>query len=98
MHNNVLNKYALQCLWWHDPFLVFVTSRMLQWNPNFDSVEEVRSPGARGLAYIVFSDESGPLDQTDIDWTVILDALGWWSIIPEICPDWTLEVGGHPQD
>ena len=30
MHHDVLNKYALQCLWWHDPFLVFVTSRMLQ--------------------------------------------------------------------
>ena len=27
---------------------------------------------------------------------VILDPLGRWSIIPETCPDWTLEVGGRP--
>jgi len=29
MHNDVLNKHALQCLWWHDPVLVFITSGML---------------------------------------------------------------------
>ena len=47
-------------------------------------------PGARGPAYIVFSDESGPSDQTDIDRVVFLEVLGPWSIIREKCPDWAL--------
>jgi len=37
MHQDVLNKYAMQCLWWHDPVLVSVTSGMLHhvWLSNF---------------------------------------------------------------
>ena len=51
-------------------------------------------PGARGSPYIVPSGERGPLDQTDIDWTIVLDPLGWWSVIPKESPDWTLEGAG----
>ena len=69
---------------------------MNKWNPSFDSVEEVCSPRARGPAYIVLSDESGPSDQTDIDWTVILDPLGRWSMIPEVDSDWAPQEGGRP--
>ena len=69
---------------------------MKNWNPSFDSVEEVWSPGARGSGFIVPSSESGPLGQTDIDWTVILDPLGRWSNIPKESPDWTLCEGGRP--
>ena len=36
----------------------------------------VSPPGAKGPAYIVPSSESGPLDQTDINPTVLLDPLG----------------------
>ena len=57
---------------------------MKNWNPNF--------------AYIVFSVESGPSDQTDIDWTIIVDPLGRWSVIPELDSDWATQVGGRPQD
>jgi len=53
-------------------------------------------PGERGSAFIVPSGERRPLDQTDIDWTVILDPLGRWSVIREESPDWTLEGGGRP--
>jgi len=53
-------------------------------------------PGARALAYIVFSDESGPSDQIDINRTVSLDPLGRWSVIRETGPVWTLKVGGRP--
>ena len=69
---------------------------MKNWNPSFDSVEEVWSPGARGSGFIVPSSESGPSDQTDIDWTVIVDPLGRWSNIPKESPDWTLAEGGRP--
>ena len=44
-------------------------------------------PGARGSDFIVPSSEREPLDQTDIDWTVILDPLGWWSVVCEKSPD-----------
>jgi hypothetical protein len=49
MHNNVLNKYALQCLWWHDPFLVFVTSGMLQPFP----LKEISSSRFKALGYVM---------------------------------------------
>jgi len=73
-----------------------LSTRMKNWNPSFDSVEEIWSPGARGSGFIVPSSEFGPLDQTDIDWTVILDPLGQWSNIPKESPDWTLVEGGRP--
>jgi len=45
-------------------------------------------PGARGSGFIVPLSECEPLDQTDIDWTVILDPLGWWSVVCEKSSDW----------
>ena len=53
-------------------------------------------PGARGSSFIVPSSEREPLDQTDIDWTVILDPLGRWRVIPEESPVWTPSQGGRP--
>ena len=53
-------------------------------------------PEARGSGFIVPSSEREPLDQTDIDWTVILDPLGRWSLIHEKSPDWSPEGGGRP--
>ena len=50
----------------------------------------VPPPGARGSGYIVFSDESGPSDQTDINRTVFLGPLGRWSTIREVEADWLL--------
>jgi len=50
--------------------------------------EGVPPPGARGLAYIVPSSESGPSDETDINRTVFLDPLGRWSMIREVERDW----------
>ena len=52
--------------------------------------------GPGGLTYIVFSNESGPSDQTDIDSTVLLDPLGRWSMIRETHADWPAEEGGRP--
>ena len=52
-------------------------------------------PGARGSGFIVPSSECEPLDQTDIDWTVILDPLGRWNIVCEKSPDPTLGGGGR---
>ena len=63
---------------------------MKNWNPNFDSVEEVCLQGPGGIAYIVFSDESGPSDQTDINRTVFLDPLGRWNMISEKDSVWAL--------
>ena len=51
---------------------------------------------SRGLAYIVFLDESGPSDQTDINRTVFLDPLGRWSTIREVDPHWSPKEGGRP--
>jgi len=53
-------------------------------------------PGARASGFIVPSSEREPLDQTDIDWTVILDPFGRWSLVREESPDWILEGGGRP--
>ena len=53
-------------------------------------------PGARGSGFIVPSSEREPLDQNDIDWTVILDPLGRWSVVREKSPDWSTEGGGRP--
>jgi len=58
----------------------------------------VPPPGARRPAYIVPSSESGPSDQTDIDRTVFLDPLGWWSIIREVDRDWWKKQGGRPKE
>ena len=52
--------------------------------------EEVPPPGARGPAYIAPPNEFGPSDQTDLNRTVFLNPLGWWSIIREAEPDWFL--------
>jgi len=54
-------------------------------------------PRARGSAYIVLPNEYGSSDQTDINRTVFLDPLGWWSIIREVERDWPPEVGGRPR-
>ena len=53
-------------------------------------------PGARGSGFIVPSSEREPLDQTDIDWTVILDPLDQWNVVCEESPDWHPEGGGRP--
>ena len=53
-------------------------------------------PRARGSGFIVPSSEREPLDQTDIDWTVILDPLGQWNVVCEKSPDWHTEEGGRP--
>jgi len=50
----------------------------------------------QGSCFIVPSNEYGPLDQTDIDWTVILDPLGRWRLILKESPVWTLGGGGRP--
>ena len=54
----------------------------------------VPPPGARGSGYIVFSDESGPSDQTDIDRVVFLKVLGRWSMIREVEADWYCSWAG----
>ena len=59
---------------------------------------EIAFRGCPGPAYIVFSDESGPLDQTDIDRVVFLNPLGRWSIIPEVDSDWDRHLGGRPRE
>ena len=61
-----------------------------------NSMMNLSPPGARGFGFIVPSSEREPLDQTDIDWTVILDPLGRWSLVREDSPDWTLGLGGRP--
>ena len=48
-----------------------------------NSMMNLSPPGARGSGFIVPSSEREPLDQTDIDWTVILDPLGRWSLVRE---------------
>jgi len=53
-------------------------------------------PGARGSGFIVPSSEREPLDQTDIDWTVILDPLGRWNVVCEKGSDWHPGAGGRP--
>ena len=64
----------------------------------FDEEEVVMPPGVRGLAYIAFSDKSGPLDQTDIERTVFLEDYRRWSTIRETGPDWSRHQGGRPRD
>jgi len=53
-------------------------------------------PGARGSDFIVPSSEREPLDQTDIDWIVILDPLGWWNVVCENSSDWHPGGGRRP--
>ena len=53
-------------------------------------------PGARGSGFIVPSSEREPLDQTDIDWTVILDPLGRWSLVREESSELNPGQGGRP--
>ena len=53
-------------------------------------------PGARGSGFIVPTDKHGPLDQTDIDWTVILDPLGRWSVVREKSLEPSPRGGGRP--
>jgi len=53
--------------------------------------------GWRGLGDIVFSSEFGPLDKTDIDCMVLIDPLGWWSVVPKQSPDPTPGQGGRPR-
>ena len=52
-------------------------------------------PRARGPTYIAPPNERGPSDQTDLNRTVFLDSLDWWSIIREVEPDWLRHLGGH---
>jgi len=70
---------------------------MNNWNPSFDSVEEVCSPGARGPTYIALPNERGPSDQTDLNRTVFLDPQMRWSTIRETCPDWSPRQGRRPR-
>jgi len=53
-------------------------------------------PRARGSGFIVPSKECEKLDQTDIDWMVILDPLGRWSVVREKSSDWSTGGGGRP--
>jgi len=53
-------------------------------------------PGAMRSGFIVPSSEREPLDKTDIDWMVILDPLGWWSVVREKSSDWNPGGGGRP--
>ena len=53
-------------------------------------------PGARGSGFIVPSSKREPLDQTDIDLTVILDPLGRLNIVCEKSSDWNPGGGGRP--
>ena len=53
-------------------------------------------PGARGSGFIVPSSEREPLDETDIDWMVILDPLDRWSLVREESSESTLQGGGRP--
>ena len=53
-------------------------------------------PGARGSGFIVPSSEHEQLDQTDIDWMVILDPLGQWNVVCEKSPNWHPTKGGRP--
>ena len=64
---------------------------------SIDSVEEVRSPRARGPAYIALPNEHGPSDQTDFNRTVFLDPQRRWSTIRETCPDWSPGQGERPR-
>ena len=57
-------------------------------------MKNLSPPGATGFGFIVPSSEREPLDQTDIDWTVILDPLGRWNIVREKSPDPTPSQGG----
>ena len=52
--------------------------------------------GARGLAYIAFSDESGPSDQTNLNRTVFLDPQRRWNIIPKVDSERNSGQGGRP--
>jgi len=61
-----------------------------------NSMMNLSPPGARGSGFIVPSSEREPLDQTDIDWTVILDPLGRWSVVCEKSSDWHPGGGGRP--
>ena len=53
-------------------------------------------PRARGSGFIVPSSEREPLDQTDIDWTVILGPLGRWSLVREESSESNQTEGWHP--
>ena len=55
------------------------------------------SPGTRGPAYIVFPNEYGPSNQTDLNRTVFLNPLGQWSMIREAEPDCLSGQGGRPR-
>jgi len=57
----------------------------------------VPPPGARGPDYIAHPNEFGPSDQTDLNRTVFLNPLGWWSIIRETEPDWLRALVGRPR-
>ena len=54
-------------------------------------------PRASGSGFIVPSSEREPLDQTDIDWMVILDPLGRWSFVREESSETNLGQGGRPR-
>jgi len=54
-------------------------------------------PEARGSSFIVPSSEREPLDQTDIDWMVILDSLGRWSLVREESSESNPGQGGCPR-
>ena len=53
-------------------------------------------PGARGSGFIVPLSEREPLDQTNIDWTVILDPLGRWSLVREESSETNPGQSGRP--
>ena len=62
------------------------------WNPSFDSVEEVCSSRARVPAYIAHPNERGPSYHTDLNRTVFFDPQRRWSTIHRSYPDWLLGI------
>ena len=61
-----------------------------------DSMMNLSPPRARGSGFIVPSSEREPLDQTNIDWTVILDLLGRWSLVRKKSLVWSTEGVRRP--
>jgi len=58
--------------------------------------DELVSSRGQGVWFYSPSSEREPSDQTDIDWTVILDPLGRWSVVREKSSDSNPGGGGRP--
>ena len=56
---------------------------------------DIRALADRFLIALPNINKREPLDQTDIDWTVVLDPLGRWNVVCEKSPDWSTDGGGR---